>query len=55
MKLLGGLIIVMAIVKDLPYDIKERAAVWAAARLPQYWTTVKQLEEYLKKQAGRRR
>lgn len=55
MKILGGLIIVMAIIKDLPYDVKERAAVWAAARFPQCWTTVRQLEDYLKKQAGRKK
>jgi len=54
MKLLGGMIVIMAVIRDLPYDVRERAARWAAARLPQYWTSVKQLEEYLKKQARRR-
>lgn len=54
MRVLGGLIVVIAIVRDLPHETKEKAADWAAAHLPRYWTTVKQIQDHVKRQAGRR-
>lgn len=54
MKIIGAMIILVAVARDLPHEVKERAAVWAAARLPQCWTTVQEVQDYLKKQKGRR-
>lgn len=54
MKAIGALIIGFAILRDLPYEVKDRAIRQLAARAPQCWTTVKQVQDYLKQQMGRR-
>lgn len=54
MKALGLLIIAFAVVRDLPHDVKERAIIQIAARVPQTWTTVKQVQAYLRKQMGQK-
>lgn len=54
MKIIGTLIVGFAVLRDLPYELKERAITEVAARAPHYWTSVKQLQDYLKQQMGRR-
>jgi hypothetical protein len=52
MKFLGAAIVAMSCGADLLYTLKSKVAASIAARIPQHWTTVRQLEEYLRNQKG---
>lgn len=54
MKTLGRMIIVLSVVREIPYDVRTRAADWTADHFPQCLTAVRRVQEYIKGQMGRR-